>query len=130
MTANAEILQDALDAADRGDDTAAMSIFHPDVIAHEAGALPFGGDHLGRPAYLAMLGALHSTYALDVRDKQIIDGGDRVVLRLDLALTAAGTGRTGTQICLVVLSFVDGLVTDVDIFYKDTEAMVGLLAPA
>lgn len=130
MTANAQILQDSLDAADRGDDTAAMSIFHPDVVAHEAAALPFGGDHRGRPAYLAMLGELHGAYKLDVRDKQIIDGGDRVVLRLDLALTAAGTGRTTTQVCLEVLTFADGFVTDVDIFYKDTKAMADLLEPA
>lgn len=121
-----DIVRAALAASDAGDSVGAMSMFSEGVVVHEAASLPFGGDHDGLPAYLALLRDLNTRFSLEILDQQVIDAGDRVLLKYLITFRATGTNRAATLPSIEVLTFTGDRVTDVDVFYKDTAALVSL----
>ncbi len=124
------IVEAALAAGARGEAEAAMSMFSPAVVAHYARSLPYGGDHDGLPAYLRALGSLNEVFRLDVAGSEVsATDADRVILLLDIAYTAAATGRQARQRSIEILTFTGDLVTDVAVYNEDAAALLALLQP-
>lgn len=57
-SANYSVVKSYTDAWLAGDLATVAASYHDDIVLHYAGANPFSGDHVGKPAALAVLGAI------------------------------------------------------------------------
>jgi uncharacterized protein len=97
-------------------------LLHPDVVISEPPALPFGGEHAGRPAALALLQILFDAIDLDaVVIESIIAGGERAAAFLRIPFRAAD----GVEI-LVCETFVvrEASIVEIRPFYFDTATIL------
>ncbi len=120
-------VQHVLDVFAKGDMGIVTTSFHPNLMVHEAASLPFGGQHKGLDAFADMLKSLGATYDIAVTDRDLRSAGDAVILHMDLTVTSRATGRSASLPAIEIYRFTDGLISDIDAFYKDTKAMVDLL---
>lgn len=120
-------VQHVLDGFAKGDMGIVTTSFHPNLMVHEAASLPFGGQHKGLDAFADMLKSLGATYDIAVTDRDLRSAGDAVILHMDLTVTSRTTGRSASLPAIEIYRFTDGLISDIDAFYKDTKAMVDLL---
>ena len=120
-------VQHVLDVFAKGDMGIVTTSFHPNLMVHEAASLPFGGQHKGLDAFADMLKSLGATYDIAVIDRDLRSAGDAVILHMDLTVTSRATGRSASLPAIEIYRFTDGLISDIDAFYKDTKAMVDLL---
>ena len=109
-----------------GDLEAAFSTVHPDIVLHEAAGLPFGGEWAGFEGFQTLLGAIMADYQLEVLAYQAFDTGQGAMVRMDTRFTSRRSGAVLEMPIVELYGFTDGLISDVDVFYKDTRAVVGL----
>ncbi len=122
-----EVLQRVLAAFGAGDMEEVARWFRPDVVVQQADSLPYGGEHKGQDQFRGMLGKIGQTFDLQTHAYQICDAGDVAVLRLDLTFTARSTGRSARVPSVELYTFSAGLIGSVEVFYRDTKAVVELL---
>lgn len=121
------VVEAVVDAFNRGDMDGVLSHFAADVVVHEADSIPHGGTHSGREAFVAMLTTLGSTYEIENEKTVVTDAGDVVLLRMNPTFTSRATGRSATVPTVEVYTVQDGRIVDVDVYYKDTAALSGLV---
>jgi ketosteroid isomerase-like protein len=122
---------EALIAAMRGGDLdGAAALIHRDVVVSEPASLPYGGVHRGRNAFVEdVLGGIMKRASLEIAEATVRDAGDVVVVQMVLKLTAHATGRTATVPIIELYTVRDGLVTNIDVYPKDTVAYLEVYAP-
>lgn len=120
-------VQRALDAFADGDMGVAAAVFHPDVQVNEATSLPFGGNHVGAEAFFQMLALLGEAYTVEVSEQHLTSAAEEVILRMQMTFTSRATGRSTVLSGIEVYRFTGGLISDIDVYYKDTKAMVDIL---
>jgi ketosteroid isomerase-like protein len=110
-----------------GDLEACRALVREDLVFSEAPSLPFGGDHTGWEAVVGMLGIIGREYRIRLDDPVIAAAGDRVLVRVSGSISSRATGRQ-MPLEAVDLYHVDdaGLITRVDVFYKDAAAVSAL----
>ena len=125
------VIRAVLEAFSHGDLDGVLSQFADDVVVRQASGIPHGGTHSGRTAFLAMLTTLDSTYKIENEDEHTVvtDAGDVVLLRMNPTFTSRSTGRSATIPTVEVYTVTDGRIVDVDVYYKDTAALRGLVDP-
>jgi ketosteroid isomerase-like protein len=125
---SARIVEASLAAGAAGDPRTAMAMFSDDVVARYAESLPFGGEHVGLPSYLAALAELNDKLRLQVENAEVVAAeGDRVLLFLDIVYQAKSTGRSTRQRSVEVLTFDSGAVVRVDVYHGDPTKLIELL---
>jgi hypothetical protein len=113
-----------------GDLEAAFSTVHPEIVLHEAAGLPFGGEWVGLEGFQKLLGTIMADYQLEVLAYEASDTGAGAMVRMDTRFTARSSGAVLDMPIVELYGFTDGLISDVDVFYKDTRAVVELAAAA
>jgi ketosteroid isomerase-like protein len=106
----------------------ALSCLHPDIVLKEADSLPYPGIFQGRDGYRKFLGILAATFAVTVQNTEFLDAGTHVVGRMDLTFKSRANGRSVTMPVVEIYKIKDGLITDMDAYYKDTKAIYDLTA--
>lgn len=106
-----------------GDLPAALRCLHPDVTLDEAASLPFGGEFKGHDGFARFAQRAAETIEFDVHGHAAIDAGDQVVVRLHATMRPRGGGPSVPMRVIEVHSFTDGLISGIDVFYKDTDAL-------
>jgi ketosteroid isomerase-like protein len=124
-----ETLERFLAAVQAGDFEAVAGYFSPRVVVHEPADLVVGGEHTGFDGWAAMMTKFGQTYDLKVSSYEIVEAGDRALLMMAPTFIARGTGRYSVVPVIEVYQFADGLIVDVDVYYKEPGALAGLLAP-
>lgn len=109
-----------------GDLEDALATVHPDVVLHEAPGLSYGGDWAGRDGFQQLLGAMLAEFELEVLAYDVMDTGAGALARMATRFTSRQSGAVLEMPIVELYSFTDGLISDVDVFYKDTKALAGL----
>ena len=108
----------------------ARSLLHDDIIVHEAGGLPYSGDYHGPQGFVDLLAVMNECLELTpgpiVRD---VLSDEMIVSRFRLRFTARASGRTAEMSLVELYRVSDGLIVELDVYYKDPSAVTALLAP-
>ncbi len=98
--------------------------FAPDVVLHQADALPYGGTwrgHTGMERFFLAMSTAWRSFAM--LEQEFHATGDVVVVRTRVRATARPTGQVLEFPILQTVRVVDGRISEVWPFYWDTAAI-------
>jgi hypothetical protein len=130
--ANVDVVRRFEDAFVRGDLDEVLSLLTEDVVVHEAASLPYAGEHRGHDGFLRLADAFNRVWEMTSElDLTFLDTGtDRVVVLVAYDVVARATGRPFRLDHVEIYTVRDGRIADLDIYYKDTAAMVDITGGA
>ncbi|WP_319435554.1 nuclear transport factor 2 family protein [Mycobacterium sp. RTGN5] len=107
----------------------AQRLLHDEFVAHAAGDVPYSGDYRGSAGFLELVtkmsGALE---VLPTSEMHFIADGHTVVLHYRLRFTGRASGESAEMSMSEVFTIRDGLILELDVFYKNPAAVQALLA--
>jgi ketosteroid isomerase-like protein len=118
--------QEYLDAGGpgRASFAALEPFFAPDVVLHQAEALPYGGAWRGHAGMERFFVAMSSAWeSFEMVEQEFHPAGEVVVVRTEVRATARATGRTLEFPILQTVRVAEGRITEVRPFYWDTAAI-------
>lgn len=104
----------------------AGALFDPNIVIVEPDSVPYySGTHRGLDAVQRdLFGPMLSNYDLTVNEgTKAHDAGDVILGALDLTFTSRATGVSLRHNVIELYTVTDGLITHVDVYYKDPAAM-------
>ncbi|MFE2999080.1 nuclear transport factor 2 family protein [Nocardia sp. NPDC059246] len=113
-----------------GDIPTAMELVHPECVLNEADGLPYGGDYIGGEGFLQLATVFTKDFDVTVHSWQAHDAGELVVAQMSVTLQSKETGRTLDTSVVELYRFTDEQISGIDVFYKDTKAVVDLVPGA
>ena len=124
--ANVEVVERFEDAFVRGDMDEVLSLLTPDVVVHEAPSLPYPGDHRGYDGFLRLADAFNSVWEITGElDLTFLDAGEtHVVALVAFDVVTRPTGVPLRLRLVEVYTVRDGRIADLDVYYRDTAAIV------
>ena len=109
--------------------TKVETLLHPDLVVHTAGGLPYSGDYYGPDGFLELFAAM--TQAMDLTPgtlrQQSLDELT-VVSRFRLRFVARASGKCAEMDLVEIYRLSDGLIVELDVYYKDPSAVAAMLA--
>jgi hypothetical protein len=112
-----------------GDLDGARSLMHDDFVCYEAGGLPYSGDYHGPDGFFELVATIFGAMELTPgSDMQFLRADDTIAARFPLTFTARATGEKVHMTFVEVYTVRDGLITELDVYYKDPSAVTALLA--
>jgi ketosteroid isomerase-like protein len=99
--------------------------FAPDVVLHQADALPYGGTwrgHAGMERFFVAMSAAWESF--EMLEQEFHPAGDVVVVRTEVRATARASGRELEFPILQTVRVAEDRITEVWPFYWDTAAIV------
>lgn len=121
-----EVLDKFLNHFQKGEVEAALAMIHPDIVLHEAASLPYSGDFHGHEGFAQLFGVLNAGIELIPESWELFDAGDRVVGRMHTTLVSRHSGERLPMLIVEIHTIRDDMLAEVDIYYKDTKAVVDL----
>jgi ketosteroid isomerase-like protein len=123
---NVEVVQRFEDAFVRGDMDEVLSLLTHDVVVHEAPSLPYPGDHRGHDGFLRLADAFNAVWEIvSDLDLTFLDAGEtRVVVLVAFDVMTRPTGVPLRLRLAEVYTVRDGRIADLDVYYRDTAAIV------
>ncbi|MFE0379566.1 nuclear transport factor 2 family protein [Streptomyces inhibens] len=103
--------------------------FAPDVVLHQADALPYGGTWRGHPGmerFFLEMGQVWESF--DMTEQTFLAVGETTVVLTQVRARARATGRELAFPILQTIKVKDGWITEVRPFYWDTEAVANACA--
>lgn len=102
--------------------------FSPDVVLHQARALPYGGVWRGHRGMDRFFRAMSRTWSeFEMIDQEFLSTTETAVVLTRVNARARSTGRNVSFPILQTLRVVDGRIAEVRPFYWDTAAIVAVL---
>ncbi|WP_354698531.1 hypothetical protein DSM112329_04213 [Paraconexibacter sp. AEG42_29] len=102
-----------------GNVDAALEFIHPDVLAHEPPALPYGGEWKGKDGFRALMEMIGATVEVEATPIGLHDAGDTMIAIFNAKFTSRASGASVEMPVCEVYGFTDGLISNVNVFYKD-----------
>lgn len=100
--------------------------FSPDVVLHQAEALPYGGTWRGHEGMERFLSAMRQTWeSLEMVEQRFLATDGTAVVLTQVRARARATGRELDFPILQTIEVADGRITEVRPFYWDTAAVAG-----
>ena len=129
---NVEVVQRFEDAFVRGDMDEVLSLLTSDVVVHEAPSLPYPGDHRGHDGFLRLADAFNAVWEIvSDLDLTFLDAGEaHVVVLVAFDVMTRSTGVPLRLRLAEVYTVRDGRIADLDVYYRDTAAIVEATAGA
>ncbi|NWL10293.1 hypothetical protein DM793_03110 [Paenarthrobacter nitroguajacolicus] len=109
-----------------GDIQGMAALVHPDGVFHEAESLPFGGDWRGPEGLLSLIEAITSQYTLSFRDLEVLDCGDRAIVKAIGTFVSKKSGASMDVPMAEVYTIRDGLILDADVYHKEAAQVAAL----
>jgi uncharacterized protein len=107
----------------------ALSLLHDEFVVHAAGDVPYSGDYLGAEGFSDLISKMMEMLELAPSpDMQYLVDGDTVVLYYRLTFTARASGESVEMGVAEVFLVRDGLIAELDVYYKNPSAVTALLA--
>lgn len=100
--------------------------FAPDVVLHQAEALPYGGiwrGHEGMEGFFLAMSQVWESF--DMAEQEFLATGETAVVLTQVHARARATGRELSFPILQTIRVKDGRISEVRPFYWDTEAIAG-----
>jgi uncharacterized protein len=126
--------------AERFDEARGL-LLHDDFVVHEAGGVPYSGEYRGPQGFFELFAKMNEDLELapdpavqylladlladDTADLPI---DDTVAIRYRLKFTARASGRSVEMSLVEIYTVRAGLITELDVYYKDPSAVAALLA--
>jgi ketosteroid isomerase-like protein len=123
--ANVEIIRMANHAFRCGDWNAVSATIDPHILVRTDPTWPEQRIY-GREAWIAFLRGARESWGPDVRVEEIIDLGDRVLVRLHWMIRARHSGVEGEQRISEIATFREGRVTFIEYFLEHKQALEAL----
>jgi ketosteroid isomerase-like protein len=107
---------------------AARALLHRDFVVYEAGGLPYSGEYHGPDGFFELLGKMNEAMELTPGDSfQFLLADDTVAIRGRLRLTSRASGESVEMSLVEIYTVRDGLIVELDVYYKDPSAVTALL---
>jgi ketosteroid isomerase-like protein len=107
----------------------ALSLLHDEFVVHAAGDVPYSGDYFGPSGFLALITKMSEALELSPSpDMQFLADSNKVVLHYRLTFTARASGESVEMSVAEVFTVRDGLIVELDVFYKNPLAVDALFA--
>lgn len=98
--------------------------FAPDVVHHQAAALPYGGTWCGHDGTERLFAAMSRAWSVfEFQEKEVFTAPGAVVVRSQVHARARITGREIDFPILQAVTVTDGRISRVEPFYWDTAAI-------
>ncbi|MGA7053515.1 MAG: nuclear transport factor 2 family protein [Mycobacterium sp.] len=107
----------------------ACGLLHRDLVVHEAGGLPYSGEYYGPQGFRELLKSMNES--LDLTPGPVTRdclSDDTVASRFRLTFTARTSGESVEMDLVELYKVRDGLIVELDVYYKDPSAVAALLA--
>jgi hypothetical protein len=114
------------DFCSAGDLEGATRLLHEDLAIHEPVALPYGGEYRCPAGFREIMGRITEQFEPSVVSIKCLDSGNPVVVRLVGRFKSRATGRSVDMDVVELHTVRDGRIVDLDVYYKDPAAIVGL----
>ncbi len=106
----------------------ALDLLHDDFVVHAAGDVPYSGDYVGAEGFTDLITTMMEMLELTPSpDMQYLVDGDSVAIYYRLTFTARGSGKSVEMGVAEVFTVRDGLITELDVYYKNPSAVTALL---
>ena len=126
--ADVDVVDRFLKAFQAGDIETAFSLLHSEVVIHEGDGLPYAGEFVGHQGLQNLLGKMFENLEMRLDGYEIIGGGaTSVAVKLAMVFTSRKSGREVLMPGVELYSTKDGLVSKIDVFYKDTTTIANLV---
>ena len=126
--ADADVVDRFLKAFQAGDIETAFSLLHPEVVIHEGDGLPYAGEFVGHEGLQTLLGKIFQDLEMRLDGYEIIGAGSAVAVKLAMVFKSRKSGRELPMPGVELYSTKDGLVSKIDVFYKDTTSVANLVS--
>jgi uncharacterized protein len=107
----------------------ARCLLHDEFVAYEAGGLPYSGEYLGPQGFFELLAKMNEGLELTLGPApQYLRTDDTIAVRSRLKFTARASGESVEMDLVEIYTVRDGLIVELDVYYKDPSAVAALLA--
>ena len=107
----------------------ARLLLHDDFVTHEAGGLPYSGEYHGAEGFFELLGKMNEGLELTLgHSVQFLLAENTAAMRSRVTFTSRATGNSVEMGLVEVYTVRDGLIVELDVYYKDPAAVTALLA--
>lgn len=104
-------------------------LLHDDFVVYETGGVPYSGEYHGPDGFFELLGKMNDAMELSPgKTVQYLLGEDSVAIRGRLKFTARTSGKSAEMSLVEIYTVRDGLIAELDVYYKDPSAVAALLA--
>jgi uncharacterized protein len=111
--------------AERLDD--ARCLLHDEFVAYEAGGLPYSGEYHGPQGFFDLLAKMTEGMEMTLGPApQCLLAGDSVAVRSRVTFTSRASGKSVEMRLVEVYTVRDGLIVELDVYYKDPSAVAAL----
>jgi ketosteroid isomerase-like protein len=104
-------------------------LLHQDFVVSSAGGLSFSGEYRGPQGFFDLMGRMNEV--LDLTPGPITLnplGQDAVAASFRLTFTARSSGKHVETDLVEIYTLRDGLIVNLDVYYKDPSAVAALMA--
>ena len=106
----------------------ARSLLHDDFVVHEAGGVPYSGEYHGPEGFFELFAKMNRAMLLTPgKAVQYLLADDSVAIRGRLKFTSRASGESVEMSVVEIYSVRDGLIVELDVYYKDPSAVAALL---
>ena len=107
----------------------AGSLLHDEFVVYEAGGVPYSGEYHGPQGFFELFAKMNENLELTPDPAiQYLLADDTVAMRYRLKFTARVSGRSVAMSLVEIYTVRDGLIVELDVYYKDPSAVAALLA--
>jgi uncharacterized protein len=107
----------------------ARSLLHDELVVHETGGVPYSGEYHGPQGFFELFAKMNENLELTPDPAiQYLLADDTVAMRYRLKFTARVSGRSVAMSLVEIYTVRDGLIVELDVYYKDPSAVAALLA--
>ena len=107
----------------------ARALLHREFVVYEAGGLPYSGEYHGPDGFFELLGKMNQAMELTPGETfQYLLADDTVAIRGRLRFTSRASGQSVEMGLVEIYTVRDGLIVELDVYYKDPSAVAALLA--
>src|SRR5262245_28742551 len=92
---------------------------HPECVFVESGELPYAGEFHGPEGFRTLLDKMLGAYDMSFTDPEIMEAGERVVVRIVSTFVSRQSGASVTMPVTEIYSFTDGKISRADVFYRE-----------
>ena len=104
----------------------AFDCVHPDGVITEPSKLWYGGKWVGPDGLREIIETMTSKLDIEVVDYAVFDSEDITTMKVEIRFRSKETGRTIEMPIVELYRERDGKLIEMDIFYKDTAAVLEL----
>jgi uncharacterized protein len=104
-------------------------LLHDDFVVYEAGGLPYSGEYHGPDGFFELYGKIKQAMELTPGEAvQYLMADDTVGIRGRLKFTSRASGKSVEMSLVEIYTVHQGLIVELDVYYKDPAAVAALLA--